>query len=82
MKNWKRRVFIQATIQNIGADKYSMMELPIPPLSEQRAIAAYLDKKCADIDSLITLKQQKIDELKEYKKSVIFEYVTGKKEVI
>ena len=48
----------------------------------QKQIADYLDKKCADIDSLISIKQQKIEELKEYKKSLIYEYVTGKKEVI
>lgn len=52
-----------------------------PPLLEQRAIADYLDNKCSDIDSLIALKQKKIEELKEYKKSMIYEYVTGKKEV-
>lgn len=53
----------------------------LPPFTEQRAIADYLDKKCAEIDELIAIKQQKIEALKEYKKSVIFEYVTGKKEV-
>ena len=52
-----------------------------PNEQEQQKIAAYLDKKCADIDSLISIKQQKIEELKEYKKSLIYEYVTGKKEV-
>lgn len=55
--------------------------IPFPNLLEQRQIADYLDKKCADIDSLISIKQQKIEELKEYKKSLIYEYVTGKKEV-
>ena len=53
----------------------------IPPISEQQAIANYLDGKCADIDSLIQTKQSKIDSLKEYKKSIIYEYVTGKREV-
>ena len=51
------------------------------PLEEQQAIADYLDEKCADIDSLIQTKQSKIDSLKEYKKSIIYEYVTGKREV-
>lgn len=78
---WKKRIFIQSTIQNIGADRYSIMEIPIPPLEEQRAITDYLDKKCSEIDSLISLKQSKIESLKEYKKSIIYEYVTGKKEV-
>lgn len=78
---WKKRIFIQATIQNIGADKYSMMAIPIPPLPVQQAIATYLDEKTSQIDSLIALKQSKIESLKEYKKSIIYEYVTGKKRV-
>lgn len=53
-----------------------------PSLSEQQQIADYLDKKCAEIDELVAVKQQKIETLKEYKKSLIYEYVTGKKEVI
>ena len=53
----------------------------IPPLDEQQQITNYLDTKCAEIDSLIAVKQQKIEELKDYKKSIIYEYVTGKKEV-
>ena len=81
-EEWKRRIFIQATIQNIGADRYSLLEIPIPPFSEQQSIASYLDTKCAEIDDLIALKQTKIEELKDYKKSVIYEYVTGKKEVV
>jgi len=54
------------------------MPLPLPSLCEQQAIASYLNGKCADIDHLIALKQQKIESLKEYKKSVIYEAVTGK----
>lgn len=53
-----------------------------PPQKEQKQIADYLDKKCADIESLISIKQQKIEKLQEYKKSLIYEYVTGKKEVV
>lgn len=56
--------------------------LALPPEDEQQRISNYLDKKCADIDKLISVKQQKIEELKEYKKSLIYEYITGKKEVI
>lgn len=65
----------------LPADQLKLFVLPMPPLSEQLQIASYLEAKCSEIDFLITLKQAKIDELKEYKKSVIFEYVTGKKEV-
>ena len=78
---WKKQIFIQSTIQNIGADRYSTLEIPIPPLSEQHSIASYLDAKCSDIDRLIALKQQKIEALKNYKKSVIYEAVTGKTEI-
>jgi type I restriction enzyme S subunit len=58
------------------------MPLVLPPLNEQQEIVKYLDSKCADIDALIALRQEKIDTLKEYKKSLIFEYVTGKKQVV
>lgn len=54
----------------------------IPPMSEQQQIVCYLDAKCNEIDSLVALKQAKIEELNDYKKSVIYEYVTGKKEVV
>ena len=79
---WKSMIFIQATIQNIGANKYSNMEIIVPPLEQQREIIDYLDKRCAKIDRLIEIKQQKIDKLNDYKKSLIYEYVTGKKEVV
>ena len=69
------------TQQNIGMRTLEKLIVCIPPLDEQRTIATYLDTKCSEIDSLIALKQAKIEELKEYKKSVIYEYVTGKKEV-
>lgn len=75
---WKNRIFIQATIQNIGADKYANMEIPLPPLSEQIKIANFLDKKCAQIDSIIEESKKSIEEYKSWKQSMIFEAVTGK----
>ena len=66
---------------NISQDKIKNLWLPLPPLSEQQAIASFLDEKTSQIDSLIALKQEKITELKDYKKSIIYEYVTGKKKV-
>ena len=66
---------------NISSKAIGEFPIIIMPPTEQRAIADYLDEKCADIDSLIQTKQSKIDSLKEYKKSIIYEYVTGKKEV-
>lgn len=70
-----------STIIHLYQRVFNQMPLPIPPLSEQRDIAEYLDQKCAEIDELSNIKQKKIDELKEYKKSIIYEYVTGKKQV-
>ncbi len=61
--------------------EFTAISVPLPPEDEQKAIVAYLDKKCAQIDQLIAIKQAKIDKLNEYKKSLIYEYVTGKKEV-
>ena len=58
----------------------SMLVL-VPTKEEQQEISDYLDHKCSQIDKLIALKQQKIEKLQQYKKSLIYEYVTGKKEV-
>ena len=68
----------KATIPHFTKEKLSGTIIPIPPVSEQHAIATYLDTKCSEIDSLIAIKQQKIETLKDYKKSVIYEAVTGK----
>ena len=77
------RNYITGSAQpKLSQENLQAVKLPVPPISEQRIIASYLDTKCSEVDSLIALKQAKIDELKEYKKSVIYEYVTGKKEVV
>ncbi len=81
-ESWKQQAFTQATIQNIGAEKYNTFVIPVPPLPEQKAIADYLDEKCSAIDATIADKQRQLETLDEYKKSLIFEYVTGKKEVL
>ena len=57
------------------------LNLLLPPINEQQEIASYLLEKRSQIDNLISIKLSKIDSLKEYKKSIIYEYVTGKKEV-
>lgn len=54
----------------------------LPPLDEQQEIADYLDNKCAEIEQIITEKKTQIETLDAYKKSLIYEYVTGKKEVV
>ena len=53
----------------------------LPPLDEQQEIADYLDNKCAEIERIIADKKSQIETLDGYKKSLIYEYVTGKKEV-
>lgn len=76
------RNYITGSAQpKLSQDNLQAVKLPVPPLTEQKQIADYLDDKCTEIDSLIAIKQQKIEELKDYKKSVIYEYVTGKKEI-
>ncbi len=67
--------------KNIAFADFGNTPLPFPPLSEQQAIADYLDTKCSQIDTVISQKEQLVTQLQEYKKSIIFEYVTGKKEV-
>lgn len=58
------------------------MDITVPSKTEQIEIVSYLDEKCTEIDKLITKKEKLIAELETYKKSLIYEYVTGKKEVI
>lgn len=65
----------------LAVERIKALSIPLPPLSEQQTIANYLDQKCKEIDELISVKKEKIEKLKAYKKSVIFEYVTGKKQV-
>ena len=66
------------TIIHLYQNVFERFSMIVPPMEEQIAIATYLDEKCADIDHLTVLKQQKIESLKDYKKSVIYEAVTGK----
>ena len=65
-----------------GWQDMKKISIPIPPIDEQREIADYLDRKCAEIDEIISTKKTQIVTLESYKKSIIFEYVTGKKELI
>jgi type I restriction enzyme S subunit len=61
--------------------EFKNIRICLPPIEEQQEIADYLDKKCTAIDTLISKKEQFLTELENYKKSLIYEYVTGKKEV-
>lgn len=66
---------------NISQDVVARMKILIPPLDEQKEITDYLDAKCAEVDKLIAKKEQLVKELESYKKSLIYEVVTGKREV-
>lgn len=69
---------IQANLSRVS---FEQLLVQFPPIAEQKAIAEYLDKKCEAADHLIAIKQTKIEKLEQYKRSLIYEYVTGKKEV-
>ena len=76
-ENWKQSVFQQATIQNIGADKYNQLRISIPNnVSEQTHIANYLNKKTAQLDTLIAKKEQLISLLQEERTAMINHAVT------
>lgn len=66
---------------SLNEEQFGCIKTIVPPFSEQQEIAEYLDKKCAEIDAVISDKQSEIQTLESYKKSLIYEYVTGKKEV-
>ena len=72
---------LAAAQPGLAVERIKLLPIPIIPLSEQQSIADYLDQKCSEIDELISIKQQKIEKLKDYKKSLIFECVTGKRKV-
>lgn len=71
----------KATIPHFTKDKLSCVPFCLCPAGEQKEIADYLDSKCAEIDGLIAKKEQLVKELESYKKSLIYEVVTGKREV-
>lgn len=60
------------------SSEFKSIKIPLPPLPEQTKIANFLDKKCAQIDSIIEESKKSIEEYKAWKQSVIFEAVTGK----
>ena len=75
--------YIKANTQaNVGLDSVSKAKIALPSVHEQQKIVEYLRDKCKKIDALIAKKQQYLTEIENYKKSLIYEYVTGKKEVL
>ncbi len=75
---WLASSLIQATIQNVSAEKYADLALPMPTIEEQRTIAAYLDKATAKLDALAAKAEEGIALLKERRSALISEVVTGK----
>lgn len=67
--------------QGLNFGGFSKLSVFNPPIKEQEEIAEYLDSKCAKIDSIIEDKKTQLETIENYKKSMIYEYVTGKKEV-
>lgn len=83
-----KNIYVQGCFDTLGSTSPHVnistiinYEIPIPSYEEQNKLASFLQEKCSQIDKLIALKQQKIEKLQQYKKSLIYEYVTGKKGV-
>lgn len=74
---WKNSVYIQATIPNIGADKYSELRVLVPPIEEQREIIEAANKKCESINNLQRELKAQIEDLYKYREAIISEAVTG-----
>ena len=73
---------VQSAQPNLSMEDLSDFYVPFPKDAEEiKNIVCYLNEKCVEIDRLIESKQRLITELESYKKSVIYEYVTGKREV-
>lgn len=70
-----------STIKHLNQEKFYNFQFAYPPIDEQKAISEYLDEKCWEINLILSKKLKQLDILDQYKKSLIYEYVTGKKEV-
>ena len=76
-------IYITGTAQpKLSQSNLMRFQIVVPPLNEQKQIAAYLDEKCATIDEIIAEKEALISDLESYKKSLIYETVTGKRKVV
>lgn len=78
----KKSSGVGAGLTRLYTDDLFSIYCSVPPIEEQEEIISYLDKQCAEIDTLIEKKTALLEELESYKKSVIYEYVTGKKECV
>lgn len=82
VKDYLARKAVGGGQPNISQETIKQLWLTIPSADEQIEISNYLDEKCRSVDALIAKKQQYLIEIENYKKSLIYEYVTGKKEVV
>lgn len=74
-------IAIGGTQPNISQQLLKNLKIIVPMYDEQLKITDFLDKKCSEIDSIISKKERQLDLMKEHRKSLIYEYVTGKKRV-
>ena len=79
--SWLRTQAIQATIENVNAERYSRMPLPLPAIGEQQAIISFLDRQTGRIDALSARVEAAIERLQEYRTALITAAVTGKIDV-
>ena len=67
------------TFLELSTNDLNNLNIVVPSAYEQLQVADFLDKKCSEIDSIISKKERQLDLMKEHRKSLIYEYVTGKK---
>lgn len=80
-RGWILGNFIQSTIQNVSAERYATLMLPLPPLTEQHAISAFLDRETTKIDALVTKVGDAIERLREFRVGLISAAVAGQIDV-
>src|SRR6185312_15621029 len=78
---WKNSTFNTATIQNIGADKYANLPIPLPSLDEQEAILECVNRKQSPLLAAVSRLEREIDYLREYRTRLVSDVVTGKLDV-
>lgn len=77
----KSRGKAKLKVVHISASDIGNIRLALPPIREQEAISNFLDIKCSEINEIVMKRKEQLEVLNEYKKSLIYEYVTGKREV-
>jgi len=80
-EEWKNRIFDKATIENIGADKYAVLKVIVPPIDEQIQIIYFVQNESSEINLAISKAQKEISKIKEYREALITDLVTGKRSI-